>query len=1161
MFDRALRFEPLEDRSLLSVFAVANTNDSGDGSLRWAVEQANSTTGADIIEFNSSILTDGAAVIKLDTGELELADTSGTTTINGLGANVLTIDGKEASRVFCVKSGVTADISGLTATKGYLNPTGTVLYPHDTCGAGVFNEGTLTMTGCTISDSSAANGYGGGVYNSGALAMTNCTISGNSANFQGGGIENGGTLTMTACTVSSNYRLDCAGYGGGIDNGNTLTITDSTIANNSNACGNGGGISNFGTLTLTGDTFSGNTVPFANCLGGGIWCYDGKMTIVNSAFYGNSASYGGGIYNCGSQNVSTIANSTIAGNSATISAGGVYSGAITMLDTIVADNIAPSSPDFYSASYGYLVAKYCLIEDAADTLFSSDSANNITGVDPALGAPGNYGGPTQTVPLSADSAAINAGDNILIPSGVTTDQCGNARITNGTVDIGAFEYQGADTTAPTVTINKANTQSNPTNSPTITFTAVFKEMVVGFAAADVTIGGTATFAGNTPLVNVASSDGLTWTIDVSGMNGDGTVTAAIDAGVVADSSGNPNIASSTPGNTVLYDATAPTVLLSLPTSTTASTVSGSVTATDSGSGVADGTTVYLDVDTNNDGDFTDSSDYLGYTSTKLFGGQATLTANVSGARSGTYGIRARTTDAVGNVGVSASSELTIYAGPTISNVAVTAKTSADKTAITWNESDSSGIGATTLTIDNKPVSITTKSSAKTNASFSYSGTLSAGSHSYTITSYNGNKKPSTYTGSFTVSPTTPVISKISIKATTSDKTATIAWTVTDIDGVASTTLAIDGVTITTGIKSSGKNTAKTYTCTGYLAAGSHTYAIDATDSAGASATQATGSATVKATTPVIKNVKSTAKTSADNVTVVWTVYDYDGVGGTTLKIGGTAVDPSSIASIGVGKTIVYTYSGAQTAGNHKYTIDATDSTGLAAKTIAGNFTVKATTPAISSVVATPGYSDTATTIAWNAADVDGIKSCTLKIDGKAVASSKITPTVTANGTVGTTAASYVFSDVLSAGKHAYTIVVVDAAKASASTKNATFTVRPSAPTISDPVLGSNTKGQTTVTWTVTDAADGVKSGTATVTINGNKVSVTKTLGSNGTVATYVYSDKNGLVYYGAAYTIRATDSKGGSALKSGALITITSSVAAGQFQDDILNATLIGYRC
>ncbi len=44
--------ELLERRDLLSTFTVINTNDDGDGSLRWAITIANATPGADQIKFN-----------------------------------------------------------------------------------------------------------------------------------------------------------------------------------------------------------------------------------------------------------------------------------------------------------------------------------------------------------------------------------------------------------------------------------------------------------------------------------------------------------------------------------------------------------------------------------------------------------------------------------------------------------------------------------------------------------------------------------------------------------------------------------------------------------------------------------------------------------------------------------------------------------------------------------------------------------------------------------------------------------------------------------------------------------------------------------------------------------------------------------------------------
>src|SRR4051812_21048705 len=49
---RPYTIERLEDRSLLTTFAVANLNDSGAGSFRQAILDANAHVGADVINFN-----------------------------------------------------------------------------------------------------------------------------------------------------------------------------------------------------------------------------------------------------------------------------------------------------------------------------------------------------------------------------------------------------------------------------------------------------------------------------------------------------------------------------------------------------------------------------------------------------------------------------------------------------------------------------------------------------------------------------------------------------------------------------------------------------------------------------------------------------------------------------------------------------------------------------------------------------------------------------------------------------------------------------------------------------------------------------------------------------------------------------------------------------
>src|SRR5215468_4883251 len=99
-----LRLETLEDRIQPSTFTVMNLADSGPGSLRAAITSANTTPGADVIQFAPGL----KGTIPL-ASELSVTDAL---TINGPGANQLTVSGNDATRVFHV-SGTTLAINDL----------------------------------------------------------------------------------------------------------------------------------------------------------------------------------------------------------------------------------------------------------------------------------------------------------------------------------------------------------------------------------------------------------------------------------------------------------------------------------------------------------------------------------------------------------------------------------------------------------------------------------------------------------------------------------------------------------------------------------------------------------------------------------------------------------------------------------------------------------------------------------------------------------------------------------------------------------------------------------------------------------------------------------------------------------------------------------------
>ncbi len=129
---------------------------------------------------------------------------------------------------------------------------------------------------------------------------------------------------------------------------------------------------------------------------------------------------------------------------------------------------------------------------------------------------------------------------VTVPSGSSSDAASNGNTVSNTFSI-TYNSVG-----PTVTINQAAGQSDPTNNSPINFTVVFDEAVTDFDdAADVTLSGTA--GATTAVVTGGPS---TYNVAVSGMTVGGTVIASIPAGSAVDEAGNLSDASSSTDNTV-----------------------------------------------------------------------------------------------------------------------------------------------------------------------------------------------------------------------------------------------------------------------------------------------------------------------------------------------------------------------------------------------------------------------------------------------------------------------------------------------------------------------------------------------------------------------------------------------------------------------------------
>ncbi|MCA9068113.1 MAG: right-handed parallel beta-helix repeat-containing protein, partial [Planctomycetaceae bacterium] len=177
---------------------------AGDLSLREAIELSNSAVAVDSITFDSALFAGGSQTLDLTLGELSISEE---VTITGPGADQLTIDAQQNSRIFYVDSSVQdATISGLTLTNGRANQ-----------GGAIRNDGTLTVIESYI-HGNVATGYGGAIENKGDLNIYDSTIANNSTRIEGGGIDiylDGPRATASLTLVNSTVSGNSAGEDGG----------------------------------------------------------------------------------------------------------------------------------------------------------------------------------------------------------------------------------------------------------------------------------------------------------------------------------------------------------------------------------------------------------------------------------------------------------------------------------------------------------------------------------------------------------------------------------------------------------------------------------------------------------------------------------------------------------------------------------------------------------------------------------------------------------------------------------------------------------------------------------------------------------------------------------------------------------------------------------
>jgi Ca2+-binding RTX toxin-like protein len=411
-------------------FTVTNLNDAGTGSLRQAVLDANANPGADRVVFQSAL----SGTITLTSNVLAV---TGPTDFVGPGADKLGITETLAAPsqgIFYLAptvQGTAISISGLKLTGASASNGSAILS----------RSSDLTLRNVIVTGNTATGV--GDIYTYGAgskLTVDSSVIDGNT----GIAIRPAATQTRITRSTLSGNGVNASNNGGAIyaaGIGSTLSLDAVTMADN-----NGGSFGGAISLTHTATTITRSTLSGNQATGGGGAIYSndpaGPLTIDSSTISGNGNPNFGGAISL-KDNAATITNSTIAGNSAKLAGGGIYGGGDTnpvLINTVVADNTAPSAPDLYSSAGKSFSASFSLIENPAGATLTGTP--NITGQDPKLGPLADNGGPTLTQALNLGSPAIDQGK----ASG--TDQRGAPRpfdfagvalAGDNDADIGAYE--------------------------------------------------------------------------------------------------------------------------------------------------------------------------------------------------------------------------------------------------------------------------------------------------------------------------------------------------------------------------------------------------------------------------------------------------------------------------------------------------------------------------------------------------------------------------------------------------------------------------------------------------------------------------------------------------------------------------------------------------
>ncbi|WP_405306898.1 Ig-like domain repeat protein [Methanobrevibacter sp.] len=415
----------------------------------------------------------------------------------------------------------------------------------------IFNFGG----GITIKNSYVANNtgsWGAGIYQNedSVLEAYNTVFEGNNATFGSAIYNEGGMLVVDNCTFNDNAAVGIGSSGTEntqgaailvMNDGSSAKITNSKFNRNSAKVG--------GAVSLAGvaeDSLIDNCTFIDNVaeLDGGavyLWSNDAEVTVSDSEFIGNNASYGGAIENEGLGDL-VVDGSTFVENTASLAGGAIISsGSTSVSDSVFIDNEAPGDTNAI-----YLWYPDATLELSNNTITGSDVQIFVqSGIDIVSQLKATFLG-NQTIPAEfRDTVTLNA---------TLTDENGNVIYdadfrfsVNGETIEGIFFDENTGVYTADYTIQTAGSNIISTNldlSNLVKYTGILDVPKVNISEFTVEV-----------LPKIRFGENVTLDVTLLGLNGEGlneTFNVVVNnteyAVTVANGTGSFNISGLAPGH-------------------------------------------------------------------------------------------------------------------------------------------------------------------------------------------------------------------------------------------------------------------------------------------------------------------------------------------------------------------------------------------------------------------------------------------------------------------------------------------------------------------------------------------------------------------------------------------------------------------------------------